>query len=168
MRYVKWIFVVLLISSLTSFIHRDAPLSGLKVGDVAPNFKLNSMSDSAKAKSLRDLRGKYVLVSFWASYDASSRLSNSLLSHELKKNHISKDIIEMVSVSFDEYESVFKESIRKDKIKADYCFLETESESSELFNDYKLEQGMMNYLLDIDGVILAKNISTRELLSYFN
>ena len=34
--YVKWIFVVLLICSLTAFVERDKPTGGLSEGDVAP------------------------------------------------------------------------------------------------------------------------------------
>ena len=34
MRHVKWIFVVLLISSLTSFVEKDKPTGGLNVGDL--------------------------------------------------------------------------------------------------------------------------------------
>ncbi len=44
MKYVKWIFVVLLIGSLTSFVEKDKPTGGLNVGDVAPDFKIQSMS----------------------------------------------------------------------------------------------------------------------------
>ena len=44
MKYVKWIFVVLLIGSLTSFVEKDKPTGGLNVGDIAPDFKIQSMS----------------------------------------------------------------------------------------------------------------------------
>lgn len=39
MKHVKWIFVVLLISSLTSFVEKDKPTGGLNVGDIAPDLK---------------------------------------------------------------------------------------------------------------------------------
>ena len=45
MRHVKWIFVVLLISSLTSFVEKDKPTGGLNVGDVAPDFRIETTSD---------------------------------------------------------------------------------------------------------------------------
>ena len=38
MKYAKLIFVVLLISSLTSFVEKDKPTGGLNVGDVAPSY----------------------------------------------------------------------------------------------------------------------------------
>ena len=163
MRYVKWIFVVLLVSSLTSFVSKDKPTGGLNVGDIAPDFKIQSMSD--EQHELSNLKGKYVLLSFWASYDAQSRMQNASLSNALRST--SQDV-EMVSVSFDEYQSVFQETIRKDQIVTPTCFAETKGESSGLFKKYRLNRGFTNYLLDGNGVIIAKNISAAELSAYAN
>ena len=165
MRHVKWIFVVLLISSLTSFVEKDKPTGGLNVGDVAPDFTIESTSDAQHNFDLTDLKGKYVLLSFWASYDAQSRMQNASLSNALRST--SQDV-EMVSVSFDEYQSVFQETIRKDQIVTPTCFVETKGESSGLFKKYRLGRGFTNYLLDENGVIIAKNISAAELSAYLN
>ena len=165
MRHVKWIFVVLLISSLTSFVEKDKPTGGLNVGDVAPDFTIESTSDVQHNFDLTDLKGKYVLLSFWASYDAQSRMQNASLSNALRST--SQDV-EMVSVSFDEYQSVFQETIRKDQIVTPTCFVETEGEDSRLFKKYRLNRGFTNYLLDGNGVIIAKNISAAELSTYAN
>ena len=165
MRHVKWIFVVLLISSLTSFVEKDKPTGGLNVGDVAPDFRIETTSDVQHNLDLSDLKGKYVLLSFWASYDAQSRMQNASLSNALRST--SQDM-EMVSVSFDEYQSVFKETIRKDQIVTPTCFVETKGESSGLFKKYRLNRGFTNYLLDGNGVIIAKNISAAELSAYAN
>ena len=145
MRHVKWIFVVLLIGSLTSFVEKDKPTGGLNVGDVAPDFRIETTSDVQHNLDLTDLKGKYVLLSFWASYDAQSRMQNASLSNALRST--SQDV-EMVSVSFDEYQSVFKETIRKDQIVTPTCFVETKGESSGLFKKYRLNRGFTNYLLD--------------------
>ena len=165
MRHVKWIFVVLLISSLTSFVEKDKPTGGLNVGDVAPDFRIETTSDVQHNLDLTDLKGKYVLLSFWASYDAQSRMQNASLSNALRST--SQDV-EMVSVSFDEYQSVFKETIRKDQIVTPTCFVETKGEYSGLFKKYRLGRGFTNYLLDDNGVIIAKNISAAELSAYLN
>ena len=165
MRHVKWIFVVLLISSLTSFVEKDKPTGGLNVGDVAPDFTIESTSDVQHNFDLTDLKGKYVLLSFWASYDAQSRMQNASLSNALRST--SQDV-EMVSVSFDEYQSVFQETIRKDQIVTPTCFVETKGENSGFFKKYRLNRGFTNYLLDGNGVIIAKNISAAELSAYAN
>ena len=164
MRHVKWIFVVLLISSLTSFVEKDKPTGGLNVGDMAPDFKIQTMSAEQSQTELSDLKGKYVLLSFWASYDAQSRMQNVSLSNALRSSHN----VEMVSVSFDEYQSIFKETVRKDQIVTPTCFVETKGEYSGLFKKYRLGRGFTNYLLDDNGVIIAKNISAAELSAYLN
>ena len=165
MKYVKWIFVVLLIGSLTSFVEKDKPTGGLNVGDIAPDFKIQSMSAGQPLAELSDMKGKYVLLSFWASYDAHSRMQNASLSNVLRSAS-RNDNVEMVSVSFDEYQSIFKETVRKDQIVTPTCFVETKGESSGLFKKYRLGRGFTNYLLDENGVIIAKNISAAELSAY--
>ncbi|MBD9094322.1 MAG: hypothetical protein EGQ20_17610 [Bacteroides oleiciplenus] len=167
MKYVKWIFVVLLISSLTSFVEKDKPTGGLNVGDIAPDFKIETMSTEQSTQNLSRMKGKYVLLSFWASYDAQSRMQNASLSNALRSTSPNNNV-EMVSVSFDEYQSIFEETIRKDQIVTPTCFVETKGESSGIFKKYRLGRGFTNYLLDDNGVIIAKNISAVELLAYLN
>lgn len=166
MRYVKWIFVVLLISSLTSFIGKDKSTGGLNVGDIAPDFLIQSMLAKQSTADLSEMRGEYVLLSFWASYDAQSRMLNASLSNALRST--SRNHVKMVSVSFDEYTSIFQETIRKDQIVTPTCFVETKGKSSDLFKKYRLGRGFTNYLLDDNGIIVAKNISAAELSAYLN
>ena len=166
MKHVKWIFVVLLICSLTAFVEKDKPTGGLSEGDVAPDFKIESTSNGQPAFKLGNLKGKYVLLSFWASYDAQSRMQNVSLSNALRST--AHNNVKMVSVSFDEYQSIFEETIRKDQIVTPTCFVETKGEYSGLFKKYRLGRGFTNYLLDDNGVIIAKNISAAELSAYLN
>ena len=162
MRHVKWIFVVLLICSLTAFVEKDKPTGGLSEGDVAPDFKIESTSEEQPAFKLANMKGRYVLLSFWASYDAQSRMQNVSLSNVLPD----APNVKMVSISFDEYRSVFEETIRKDQIVTPTCFVETKGEDSGLFKKYRLNRGFTNYLLDGNGVIIAKNISAADLSAY--
>ena len=160
---VKGIFVALVTISFTflSFVGKDTPTEGLTIGDKAPELKVyggNQMVD------LKDLKGKYVLLSFWASYDANSRMQNASLSHAIRKTQN----VEMVSVSFDTYKSVFNETIKKDRISTANCFVEMIGEKSEIFQTCRLHKGFKNYLLDENGVIIAKNIDAKQLSSYLN
>ena len=160
---VSGIFVVLVIISLTffSFVGKDTPTEGLTIGDKAPDFKICS---ERQLVNLKDLKGKYVLLSFWASYDAPSRMQNAILNHAVTKTNN----IEMVSVSFDDYKSVFNETIRKDQISTSNCFIELEGKNSEIYQTYRLHKGFKNYLLYKNGVIIAKNINAKQLSSYLN
>lgn len=143
MKYVTWIFVVLFISSLTSFVEKDKPTSGLNVGDVAPSFKIDATFNGQQL-DLQNLKGKYVLLSFWASYDAQSRMQNVSLNNALQ--NLSKDV-KMVSVSFDDYQSVFSETIRKDKVQSSDCYLETKGEASSIFKKYNLDRGFQKLFI---------------------
>lgn len=151
MKYVRWFFIVILISSLTSFAEKEKPAEGLNLGDVAPGFE--------------KLRGQYVLLSFWASYDAQSRMLNASLNNALQS--VSQPV-RMVSVSFDKYESIFQETVRKDKITTPMCFAETKGRKSKLYKMYALDRGFTNYLLDDNGIIVARDLSADELTAYFD
>jgi peroxiredoxin len=159
---VSGIFVVLVISFISfSFVGKDTPTEGLTIGDKAPEFKI---CGEKQLVNLKDLRGKYVLLSFWASYDADSRMNNATLNHAISK----ADNVEMVSVSFDSYKSIFNETIKKDRISTSNCFVELAGVNSDIYNTYRLYKGFKNYLLDEKGVIIAKNINVSELSSYIN
>ena len=160
---VKRIFVVLIISSLISFsfVGKNTLTEGLTIGDKAPTF---TICGEKQLIDLKDLRGKYVLLSFWASYDALSRMQNATLNHAVAQ----ADNVEMVSVSFDEYKSIFNETIKKDQISTSNCFVKVAGVSSDLYQTYRLKRGFKNFLLDENGVIVAKDITVSELSSYLN
>ena len=130
---VKWIFVVLIISSLISFsfVGKNTLTEGLTIGDKAPTF---TICGEKQLIDLKDLRGKYVLLSFWASYDALSRMQNATLNHAVAQ----ADNVEMAGVS------------------------------SDLYQTYRLKRGFKNFLLDENGVIVAKDVTVSELSSYLN
>ena len=160
---VKWIFVILIFSSLISFscVGKNTPTEGLTIGDKAPTF---TICGEKQLIDLKDLRGKYVLLSFWASYDALSRMQNATLNHAVAQ----ANNVEMVSVSFDEYKSIFNETIKKDQISTSNCFVELAGVSSDLYQTYRLKRGFKNFLLDENGVIVAKDVTVSELSSYLN
>ena len=154
----RWLFVVLFVSSLTSFVKKDRLPVGLEVGEMAPAFGLAGNRPFA----LDSCKGGYVLLSFWASYDASSRQRNAAFSNAVQQ---SDGAVRLVSVSFDEYPSIFRETIRQDHIQGTCC-VETEGRASEIFEEYELERGFGNYLLDGNGTIVAKNIAASQLQAY--
>lgn len=160
---VKWFFVVLVLGSLISLSFREKSTSTEKLvlGRKAPELVL---CNEAQPLNLRAAEGGYILLSFWASYDAVSRVQNAMLNHAVQENaHV-----EMISISFDRYRSVFDATVRQDGIKASDCRLEMEGEDSDIFKAYDLKSGFKNYLIDSKGVIVAKNITAAELPAYLN
>ena len=160
---VKGFFVVLMMFSFVSFsfVGKDTPTEGLTIGDRAPEFKI---CGEIELVNLKDFRGKYVLLSFWATYDADSRMRNITMNRAVSRTAN----VEMVSVSFDDYKSVFNETIKKDQILIPNCFVEVKGVDSDIYRKYRLYKGFKNYLLDKNGVIIAKNIQANELSNYIN
>lgn len=162
MSNVKWIFIVLFIL-LVSFVDKDNLFSGHDVGDKAPQFVLSANNEGEQPLSLQQLKGEYVLLSFWASYDAASRMQNVKLSKVVSQ--MPKQV-KMVSVSFDEYRSVFYETIKNDGIDPAISFVELAGKESSLFKQYRLKQRFRNYLLNPEGVIIAKDVQAERLAEY--
>ena len=161
---VKPIFVVLVFSSLISFSfnERSTSTEKLALGDKAPELVLGD--NNKQTLNLHNPSGDYTLLSFWASYDAVSRMENAKLNHVLQ--HSAR--VKMVSISFDSYQSVYQAAVKQDGMKTSDCHWEMEGENSPVFKAYDLEGGFKNYLLDKDGVIVAKNLTADELVSYLN
>ena len=91
-------------------------------------------------------------------------MQNATLDYAAKK----AGNVEMVSVSFDEYKSIFHETIKKDRITTSNCFVELDGNDSEIYKAYRLNKGFKNYLLNEKGVIIAKDIQASQLASYMN
>lgn len=152
------VFVVLVFSSFISlsFDKRKTPTEKLPLGAQAPELVLGKKAAAQPASR----KGNYILLSFWASYDAASRTRNARL-----HNVVSDDArVEMISISFDRYQSVFNAAVRQDGI-SDNVYQEMEGENSEIFKSYDLKHGFINYLVNDRGAIVAKNVTPSELAS---
>ena len=111
--------------------------------------------------SLQSLKGQYVLLNFWAGYDAPSRMENVRFAREIDKSGIEN--ISLVSVSFDTNRKVFEETIKRDGLNAATQFYDKEGSLSNIFDDYRLNKGFASYLISPEGVIIAKNPNPEQL-----
>ena len=95
---VKWFFVVLVFSSLISlsFSKESVPTEKLTSGDKLPELRL---CEDMQSLNMHAPSNGFLLLSFWASYDAASRENNAALSHLAGGDAR----VKMVSVSFDNY-----------------------------------------------------------------
>ena len=145
---------VLYVFFFTSFIEKiSVPGKGLAEGYLAPAITLEDFGPE-------QVKGKKLLVSFWAAYDASSRVSNALLASQAGK--LPNDI-QFVSIGFDADTTVFNETVKLDKLQeSTHCYVRNGS-SSGLYKTYKLKEGFGNYLINEEGVIIAKNLDPESL-----
>ena len=159
MKYLKYFLVASVVVLASSYTTGTSKLSdGIYPGDLMPKFVVkNSLGNEL---DLSYLRGKKVLVSFWAAYDADSHKNNVLLYNALEKN---KYPITMVSVSFDPSQTVFNRTLNMDNIDQSFQFREEGGSNSSLFKEHHLNDGFKNYLIDEDGVITAVNVTPDDL-----
>ncbi|MDR1257734.1 MAG: thioredoxin family protein [Tannerellaceae bacterium] len=147
--------VVLLYISAAS---KDVRYRGITPGDLAPGIKY---SGNGKDFVIPDHSNRYTLLNFWASYDANSRARNVRLANEVNK--LDEDKIALCSVSFDESPSVFSGTVRIDKLNQATQFNEPGGKNSGLYRRYGLKKGFTNFLIDENGIIVAKDIDPKEL-----
>lgn len=134
-----------------------------QVGEIAPDFVSSRPDGSVFA--LSDLRGNYVLLSFWAGWSSLSREENPYL----KEVWSSKTDFpfRILQVSFDGEADVWTGAIKEDGLDWDHVsdLRRWESAVADL---YGIEKIPSNYLIDPEGKILARDLFGAELLNKFN
>lgn len=154
--YVLLVSTAILIMSAST---KKARLSeGITPGNLAP--RIETLGNGSNF-DFQNHSGRYTLLNFWAAYDAESRARNIQLWNEVSK--LSPDQIAMLSVSFDEKETIFTETIKADKLNANNQFRDVQGKQSDVYREYKLDNGFRNFLIDDKGVIIAANVTPKQL-----
>ena len=111
--------------------------------------------------SLSSLKGKYVLLSFWASWDANSIQQNLLLKDVYKVYH--KKGFEVYLVSFDKSYDSWKKEVHFDQLPwINVC--DSTYPASSVAQGYNVQEIPTNYLINKQqDEILGKNLSVNEL-----
>lgn len=109
---------------------------------------------------------QYTLVCFWASYNAASREENIRFSKVLNKFEQSNAVIGSVSVSLDEYESLFLEVVKEDQLKFSNIVREKNGFAGKLAKEFNLSNQFGSFLIDQKGEIIHKNFTPEQLEKY--
>ena len=110
---------------------------------------------SGKEIALSSLRGKVVLLHFWAAEDQGSRLLNSLLTDAYKK-YKSKGL-EIYQVNVGTNRSEWLDAIDKDNL--NWINVGDLEGSTNARLSYNIQSIPYNYLMDKEGKIVAKNLT---------
>ncbi len=121
------------------------------VGSVAPEIAMTS-TDS-KVLKLSDLKGKIVLIDFWASWCGPCRRSNPALVQTYNK-YKSKGL-EIFSVSLDKNKEAWLSAIQKDGLLWTHHVSDLNGWDNAAAVQYKVQGIPKQYLLDRAGKIIA-------------
>ena len=139
--------------------------TGLKIGDTAPD--ITEQSPTGEMISLSSLRGKLVLLDFWASWCPPCRMENpNLVDAWTKfndKKFVNGDGFTIYSVSLDRSKEAWLAAIEQDKLGWNYHVSDLKYWNSVPAAMYQVRGIPANFLIDGDGVIIGKNLKGTEL-----
>ena len=141
-------------------LHLDQKLRSSIVGGMeAPDI---AMSDTAgEIRRLSDLRGKVVLIDFWASWCSPCRMENPNVVRLYKMYH---DLgFEVFSVSLDNNRAKWIEAIRKDGLVWPNHVSDLRGWSSAAGKLYGISSIPSTVLVGPDGTVLARNLRGAQL-----
>lgn len=131
-------------------------MSKLAIGAVAPDFSL--ADTTGKELSLSSLRGKYVLVDFWASWCGPCRQENPNVVAAFNKYKDKNFTILGVSLDNPGKKDNWLKAISDDQLQQWPHVSDLSGWKSKVVELYAIQGIPQNYLLDPEGKIVASNL----------
>ena len=150
----------------TKDIHKELPVvissgkTGLNIGDKSP--ELSYENPKGEILKLSALKGKIVLIDFWASWCGPCRRENPNVVSAYKE-YFDKDFtngkgFEVYSISLDTKQNAWIKAINDDKLFWEYHVSDLGGWNSAAAGIYKIRSIPSNVIIDKNGIIIAKNL----------
>ena len=138
----------------------DSPKTGTNIGEKAPEIEM--MGTDGKTLKLSSLKGNVVLIDFWASWCGPCRRENPNVVEAYNK-YKSKKFKEargfkIFSVSLDKSKDSWINAIKSDKLDWEYHVSDLQFWKNMAAVSYGVNSIPTNFLIDANGIIVAKNL----------
>ena len=140
---------------IASFAFLIITLSAFNDRTTAPGVGYNApdlfLTSGDNVSSLKDYKGETVLVTFWSSGDALSRIRCNEYSALADRD----DRLRHIAVNFDSNEALFGEIVKRDNLTASEQYHVDGERAAQIRLNYHLDRGLHSFLIDKNGVIVA-------------